>query len=113
MKSCGKRCTMTIYEEYRRKLRTADEAVKVVKSGDWIEYTTNNGFPKYLDEALAKRRDELTDVKIRGNLIFGPIMTVESDPEREHFIYNSWHCSAYESNSFLHPHLLLSDACCS
>ena len=52
--------------------------------------------PVLLDKALAKRRDELTDVKIRGNLIFGPIEAVECDPKREHFIYNSWHCSSYE-----------------
>ena len=25
-----------------------------------------------------------------------PMQTVECDPEREHFIYNSWHCSGYE-----------------
>jgi acyl-CoA hydrolase len=49
-----------------------------------------------LDRALAKRRDELTDVKIRGNLLFGPIECVECDPTQEHFIYNSWHLSAYE-----------------
>ena len=87
---------MKYYDQYREKLRTPDEAVKVVKSGDWVEYTTANGFPVLLDEALSRRRDELTDVKIRGNLIFGPIQVVECDPEREHFIYNSWHCSAYE-----------------
>ena len=61
-----------------------------------IDYGTNVCFPTLLDAALAKRRDELYDVKIRGNLCFGPIMTVESDPEREHFCYNSWHCSSYE-----------------
>ena len=87
---------MSIYDEYRRKMRTPEEAVKVVKSGDWVDYTLSLGFPTLLDEALAKRRDELTDVKLRGNLIFGPIQVVECDPEREHFIYNSWHCSAYE-----------------
>lgn len=87
---------MSVYQEYQRKLRTADEAVKVVKSGDWVDYTTNLGFPKLLDEALARRRDELSDVKIRGNLIFEPIMAVECDPHQEHFVYNSWHCSAYE-----------------
>jgi len=87
---------MDYYSEYRSKLRTPDEAVRVVKSGDWVDYTTNVCFPSLLDEALAKRKDELTDVKIRGNLIFGPIKTVEADPEREHFYYNSWHCSAYE-----------------
>ena len=84
------------YAEYRAKLRTPEEAVKVIKSGDWVDYMTNVTMPVLLDKALAKRRDELTDVKIRGNLIFGPIEAVECDPKREHFIYNSWHCSSYE-----------------
>ena len=87
---------MDFTAEYRKKLRTPDEAVRVVKSGDWLDYSSNLGFPVLLDEALARRRDELTDVKIRGNLIFGPIRAVECDPDREHFIYNSWHFSAYE-----------------
>lgn len=84
------------YEEYKKKLTTPDEAVKCIKSGDWVDYTVSLGFPILCDEALAKRRDELFDVKIRGNLIFGPIKAVECDPEREHFTYNSWHCSGYE-----------------
>ena len=87
---------MTAQEEYRAKLRTPEQAVRAVKSGDWVDYTTSLGFPILLDAALAKRRDELTDVKIRGNLLFGPIQTVECDPTREHFCYNSWHCSGYE-----------------
>jgi len=87
---------MDYYTEYRNKLRTPEEAVRIIKSHDWVDYTTNHGFPVLLDEALAKRKEELEDVKIRGNLIFGPIQTVESDPERKHFIYNSWHCSSYE-----------------
>ena len=87
---------MDVQKLYRSKLRTPEEAVRAVKSGDWVDYTTNVGFPTLLDAALAKRKDELRDVKIRGNLLFGPIQAVECDPEREHFIYNSWHCSAYE-----------------
>ena len=87
---------MDFVKEYQSKLRTPEEAVRVVKSGDWIDYATNLGFPELLDAALAKRVDELTDVKIRGNLIFKPIRCVEVDPKREHFVYNSWHCSAYE-----------------
>ena len=85
-----------VFDEYRAKLRSPEEAVKAVKSGDWVDYTSNVCFPALLDAALAKRRDELRDVKIRGNLIFQTLATVESDPEREHFIYNSWHCSGYE-----------------
>ena len=87
---------MDYTSEYQSKLRTPDQAVKIVKSGDWIDYATNLAFPELLDAALARRKEELKDVKIRGNLIFKPLQTVESDPLREHFIYNSWHCSAYE-----------------
>ena len=87
---------MNFREEYNSKLRTADEAVKVIKSGDWIDFSMALGFPVLLDEALSKRKDELEDVKIRGYLVMQPIQSVECDPEREHFIYNSWHFSGYE-----------------
>lgn len=87
---------MNYKDEYKSKLRTPEEAVSVVKSGDWLDYTAHICFPYLLDKALAKRRDELTNVKIRGSLLFGPLEVVECDPERKHFIYNSWHCSHYE-----------------
>jgi len=82
--------------EYKSKLRTPDEAVKCVKSGDWVDYTGSMGFPVKLDEALSKRRDELNRVRVQGNLMFGPIQAVECDPSQEHFVYNTWHCSGYE-----------------
>ena len=87
---------MSLYDEYRQKLCTADEAVKLVKSGDWVDYSSNNGFPVSLDAALARRRDELQHVKVRGNLLPGPVAVAECDPSMEHFVYNTWHCSAYE-----------------
>lgn len=87
---------MDFKREYQDKLRTPEEAVKVVKSGDWVDYSTSLGMPTLLDAALAKRKDELEDVKIRGYLCLQPLAVVECDPEREHFTYNSWHCSGYE-----------------
>ena len=87
---------MTLQEEYRSKLRTAEEAVRLVKSGDWVDYGSNNGFPASLDAALSERRDELRAVKLRGNLLCGPLRTVECDPDMEHFVYHTWHCSGYE-----------------
>ena len=42
--------------EYKRKIPYPEEAVKVVKSGDWIDYMYFNGYPKALDKALAKRK---------------------------------------------------------
>lgn len=82
--------------EYQRKLCTPDEAARVVKSGDWIDISMGGGFPPLMDAAIAKRKQELRDVKIRGYLIQQPIEMVECDPERKHFIYNSWHLSGYE-----------------
>lgn len=87
---------MDYSSEYKEKLKTPEEAVKVVKSGDWIDYSANYGFPILLDQALAKRKDELEDVKIRGLLSNGPIHVVEEDPAREHFTYNAWHMVSYE-----------------
>ena len=46
--------------------------MQVVKSGDWVSYGTTGTFLTLLDAALARRRDELVDVKVRGNLAFGP-----------------------------------------
>ena len=51
---------------YQQKLTTADEAVKVVKSGDWVDYGWCTGTPVALDKALAARMGELEDVNFRG-----------------------------------------------
>ncbi len=83
-------------EEYTRKLTTAEEAVKLVKSGDWVDYGSNISMPFSLDAALAARKDELYGVKVRGNLTPGPIQVIECDPKMEHFVYNTWHCGGYE-----------------
>ncbi len=87
---------MDVRQEYLSKLRTPEEAVKLVKSGDWVDYSSNVCFPTLLDAALAGRKDELWDVKFRGNLMLGPVRVAEADPTREHFFYNTWHCSGYE-----------------
>lgn len=83
----------TFMEQYKEKLRTADEAVKVVKSGDWVEYGEFMMQAKDLDAALAKRKDELKDVKIRVVTCTFMPEVVKCDPEREHFIFNDWHFS--------------------
>lgn len=87
---------MNFAEEYKRKLKTPEEAVKLVKDGDWVDYSVGIGFPVLLNAALAKRKDELRDIKIRGSLAMQPIQAVEQDRERRTFTYNSWHCSGYE-----------------
>ena len=87
---------MDYQQEYKNKLRTPQEAVRVVKDGDWIDYGAFHTFPPLLDKALSERKEELRGVKLRGNLIPFRIEAAECDPSREHFFYTTWHCSAYE-----------------
>jgi acyl-CoA hydrolase len=47
-------------DQYSAKKRTAEEAVQVVRSGDWVEYTFGHGIPQALDRALAARKSELS-----------------------------------------------------
>ena len=59
---------MNVQELYQQKLTTAEEAVKIVKSGDWVDYGWCCNQPVALDKALAARKDELFDVKIHGGV---------------------------------------------
>lgn len=86
----------SVQEVYKEKLRTPEEAVKIVKSGDWVDYSQTCSFPIALDEALAARRDELTDVNVHNAISMGPVQIVEQDPEQKAFTYNLWHCSALD-----------------
>lgn len=87
---------MRYADEYRRKLTTAAEAVRAVKSGDWVEYTMGHGVPPALDRALAARKGDLVDVKIRGMLALRPLEVVRADPANESFTYMSWHFGGIE-----------------
>lgn len=87
---------MNYYMEYKQKLRKPEEAVKVVKSGDWVDYGFALGQPVELDKALAQRKVELKDIKVRGGLFFKPLEIIKADPKREVFTYSSWHFSGYE-----------------
>ena len=88
------------YEEflgmYRSKLTTADEAVKVIKSGDWVDYGFCNTHPHVLDEALARRAPELEDVKVRGGIALWKPAIFDIEEPAKHIIYNSHHTSGFE-----------------
>ena len=87
---------MDFKQEYAKKLITADKAAGMVKDGDWIDLGWSSLTPKSFDEALAKRVDELHDVKIRGGIAPYPLKVGEADSTGEHFIYHSWHSSGTE-----------------
>ena len=83
----------TIAEQYKEKLITAEQAANLVKSGDWIQYGEFVQQPIEIDKALAARKDELHDVKIRMvTMTFMPEVC-KVDPKRETFCMNDWHFS--------------------
>ena len=90
---------MSVYEEYQKKLVTAEEAVRLVKDGDWVDYSQTCSFPEALDAALAARKGQLREIKVRNAIAMKPIQVVERDPEHETFIYNAWHCSGSRSTT--------------
>ena len=87
---------MDFQKEYQQKLVSADEAVKIIKSGDWVDYGWCTGTPDALDKALAKRTDELKDVKLRGGILLKPLAVFEREDGGAHFCGNSWHMSGIE-----------------
>ncbi|MCI9121269.1 MAG: butyryl-CoA:acetate CoA-transferase [Oscillibacter sp.] len=87
---------MSYQEEYRQKLTTAGEAVKVVKSGDWVDFGWCVCTPDVLDKALAARLGELTDVNFRGGILTHRPAIFDVPNAAEHFTWNSWHMSGIE-----------------
>jgi butyryl-CoA:acetate CoA-transferase len=83
-------------DEYKRKLVSAAEAVKVVQSGDWIDYPLGICGANELEAALARRKEELWDVKFRAILSVWPNYCIQADPTGLHFCWNSWHFSGRE-----------------
>lgn len=73
---------------YRSKVRSADEAVSIVESGNRVYYGGNAAIPMALVEALARRYRELENVQLNHVLLLGddPL----SGPEMQgHFRHNS------------------------
>lgn len=81
---------------YQQKLTTADEAVKVVKSGDWVDYGWCTGTPVALDKALAARMGELEDVNFRGGVLMRRPAVFDIPNAADKITWNSWHMSGIE-----------------
>ena len=91
-----RRRSMSFIKEYAQKLVTAEEAVKVVNSHDWVDYGWTTGTPVALDAALAARADELEDVKIRGGILLREPEIFKVNNVADHFTWNSWHMGGLE-----------------
>lgn len=87
---------MNFSEEYKSKLISAADAAKMVNSGDWVDYGWCVGHPHAVDEALADRGYELTDVKVRGGVTCWMPAIFQIENPGDHFTWTSWHCSGVD-----------------
>lgn len=74
-------------DDYRRKCRTAEEAVRLVKSGDRVFTSGNAATPRPLLRALIARKDELHDVELVHLLLMGDEFSLPS--LEGHFRHNA------------------------
>ena len=75
---------------------SAEEAAGLVRSGMWLDYGMALSQPDVFDTALAARKADLHNVKIRSCLTMKPREVLEADPDGEHFHWFSWHFSGYD-----------------
>ena len=79
---------MSWKDTYRQKLRTAEQAVRLIRSGDHIFCSGNAAVPGTLVRALAARSEELTNVELSQLYLLGEDALTK--PEMAgHFRYNS------------------------
>lgn len=78
------------------RLISAAEAAGLVRPGMWLDYGVSLCQPDAFDRALAARKSDLENVKIRSCLSMKPRAVVEADPEGRHFVWFSWHFSALD-----------------
>ncbi|UCD05901.1 MAG: acetyl-CoA hydrolase/transferase family protein [candidate division WOR-3 bacterium] len=79
---------MSWFDDYKAKLCSFEEAVSVVKSKDRVYVSGNAATPFRLTEALAQRKDKLSNVEITHVLLLGddPLSKPGMEP---HFRHNS------------------------
>lgn len=78
---------------YTQKVVSAEDAVKIVKSGDNILCHSNCAFPTILMDALVKRKDELRDVVVIHALSVGDLSYLRPGMEKS-FRHNAFFIGA-------------------
>ncbi len=90
---------MNFAQEYAKRLTTAEEAVKLVKSGDWVDYGWCANHPLILDKALADRMTKdttLTNINFRGGVALWMPAVAQIPDAQNRMSWNSWHASGHE-----------------
>ena len=88
----------SLAEEYQKKLITADQAAAMVENNSRIHYGTGCGVVVDIDEALAKRADELRGVEVLSTVTIRkePHKLYQATTSNEQVRFASAHFSAYD-----------------
>ena len=78
---------------YNKKIGSADEALKIIKSGDNIVVQPGCAAPLELINAMVRRKDELSNVTIYHILVVGSLPYIEPGMEN-HFKHNAFFIGA-------------------
>ena len=99
----------SLAEEYRKKLITADEAAAMVRPGDRIHYGLGCGTVEDIDEALAKRADELHGVEIISTVAVRnkPFAVYEATTSNEKVKFASAHFNVFDRLIQHHMHAFI------
>ena len=62
---------MSWIDEYKSKMQTPEQAVRMIRSGDRVYYGGNAAVPRALVNALVDRAEELQDVQLNHVLLLG------------------------------------------
>ena len=85
-------------EEYQKKLITADEAAAMVHNNTRIHYGTGCGVVNDIDEALARRADELKGIEVLSTVALRkePFKLYQATSSNEQVRFASAHFSAFD-----------------
>jgi len=83
---------------YNRKIGTADEALKIIKSGDNIVVQPGCAAPLELINAMVRRKEELSNVTIYHILVVGSLPYIEPGMEN-HFKHNAFFIGTNSRNA--------------
>ncbi len=88
----------TWVKKYNSKLVSADDAVKVIKSGDKLIVQPGCAAPLELIKAMVKRKDELSDVEIYHILVVGELPYMKPGMEK-HFKHKAFFIGSNSRNA--------------
>lgn len=89
----NKESSNTIRQKFSHKFVTAEEAVKVIKSGNRVYIHSGCAYPKCLVDSMADMKDELENVEVCHLMVFGDVPYMR--PEMEgHFRHNGFFLGA-------------------